>query len=113
MGCDEESGVMCRIKSMIRLQKEERKQYHMKNQLHMKQLLHSTIQKEFRSRGEVVVVVDGEKEDTILPIEERENLFGQFCEKAMATVSTRMFLGELLAFFEKQLKSPKVCESVS
>lgn len=102
--------MMCRIKDMIQLQKEERKQYHAKNQLHMKQLLHNTIQKEFRSRGEVVVVVDGEKEDTLLPIEERENLFNQFCDKAMANVGTRMFLNDLLVFFEKQLKSPKVCE---
>ena len=56
-------------------------------------------------------MVNGEKEDTILPIEERESLLNQFCDKAMANVSTRMFLSELLAFFEKQLKSMKVCES--
>ena len=96
---------------MIRIQKEERRQYHAKNELHMKEVLRNTIQKEFRSRGEVVVVVNGEKEDTILPIEERESLLNQFCDKAMANVSTRMFLSELLAFFEKQLKSMKVCES--
>lgn len=110
-GCSVSSGIIRRIKAMIRIQKEERKQYHAKNELHMKEVLHNTIQKEFRSRGEVVVVVNGEKEDTILPIEERESLLNQFCDKAMANVSTRMFLSELLAFFEKQLKSMKVCES--
>ena len=48
---------------MIGIQKEERRQYHAKNELHMKEVLRNTIQKEFRSRGEVVVVVNGEKED--------------------------------------------------
>lgn len=103
-------GVIHRVKTMIQCQKEERRKYHRRNELHMKQLLYEAIKKEFGARGEVEVVVGGEKEDVVLPIEDRIVDFEKFCSTAASNVGTRLLLEQLLQFFEKQLYCANICE---
>lgn len=103
-------GVIRRVKKMIQCQKEERRKYHHRNELHMKQLLYEAIKKEFGARGEVEVVVGGEKEDVLLPIEDRIVDFEKFCSTAASNVGTRLLLEQLLEFFEQQLYCANICE---
>ena len=98
------------MKTMIQCQKEERRTYHHRNELHMKQLLYEMIKKEFGARGEVEIVVGGEKEDVLLPVEDRIIDFEKFCNTAASNVGTRLLLEQLLQFFEKQLYCATICE---
>ena len=112
------------VKRLLSVQKEERRRYHALNEIRLKKLFINTLQAEFQSRGCVEITMYGLKfclsgrdghpidscEPRELSQEERERLFMSFCKRTITRESGKVFLGELLQFFEKQIKSPFVCE---
>lgn len=46
----------------------------------------------------------------ILSKEDKMKLFASFCELCLKTEDSKILLGELLQYFQKQLKSSFVCE---
>ena len=81
---------------MLAIQNEERRLFHSKNQLHMKKLFMDTLSKKTDSPS--------------LPAAKPEVTFASFVQTAMKNENTRILLGELLQFFEMQLKDNFECQ---
>ena len=107
--------VMIRVQRMLVIQKEERRSFHRENQKRMKQLVLQTLRETTSiPSGVQVVVSEGADESDnhakgCMTQKEKEAYFAQYVQKAMKYENTRILLGELYLYLEKQLKSNMLC----